>query len=171
VNKKLVLKIILIIILLCRIGVPFLIFSYPLPAFLLSVLFDSFDGQLFYLLGFRWHQYNTIDKILDYWWYFFILLFLRGQPVFTIGLILFLYRGIGQIIGIVKKNEKAYLYFPNILEWFFLTNLLFPNSQTFILLLVSISWSLFVEWLMHKSNLHIVSKYIFHQEMKWELPV
>ncbi|MCJ7740060.1 hypothetical protein MUP32_01940 [Candidatus Microgenomates bacterium] len=167
-NKKLVLKIILIIILLCRIGVPFLIFSYPLQTFLLTIILDYFDGLLFNLLGFRWYQYNTIDKILDYWWYLFILLFLRGQTVFTIGLILFIYRGIGQFIGIVMRNEKVYLYFPNILEWFFLTNLLFPNSQTNILLLVSISWSLIIEWLIHKSHLHLISKYIFHQEMKWK---
>ncbi|MBI3576924.1 hypothetical protein HY086_02725 [Candidatus Gottesmanbacteria bacterium] len=149
-------KIILILVEVSRIGLPFLIFTHPLLALICSLLLDNVDGQLFYEAGAKWSYYNTIDKLLDYWWYVFIVLYLWNAPIFGMALVLFLYRSIGQFIGIFRKDEKIYRWFPNILEWFFLLYLLFPHLNVGISLVISLLWSIFVEWLIHKSNAHIV---------------
>jgi len=167
-SKRKIIKIILTVVLLLRFFLPFLIFSKPLLALFLSLILDSIDGQLFYFLKFRWDQYNTVDKLLDFWWYLFIVFFFWGKTTFPIAVILFTYRSIGQFYGILAKREEVYLFFPNILEWFFFATLIFSKAPIILLLAISILWSLFVEWLIHKSNAHILSRYLFHDEILWK---
>lgn len=158
----------LTVVIILRICVPFFIFRNPLIAFIFSLILDQADGQLFYNSGYRWEQYNKIDKVLDYWWYLFILIFLWGRSIFPIAAVLLAYRSIGQFLGIVYNKEEAYLWFPNILEWFFLAQLLFSEINIFVALTISVVWALLVEWGIHKSQAHILSKYIFHNEIVWK---
>lgn len=151
-----------------RLCIPLLIFAYPLLAELLSLTLDQTDGQLFYQLGYKWKTYNTIDKMLDFWWYIFILLFLRGSHIFLIASMLFLWRMIGQVWGIVGKNETIYIFFPNLLEWVFVQYVLFPHMSILIMILISGVWSLFLEWAIHKKHIHLMSKYVLHNEIKWK---
>ena len=167
-NKRKMVRNILMVVILFRIFIPFLIFSKPFLALFLSLILDLIDGQLFYFLKYRWDQYNTVDKLLDYWWYLFIVFFFWGKTTFPIAALLFGYRSIGQFYGILAKREKIYLFFPNILEWFFLTILIFPQAPIILLFTISLLWSLFVEWLIHKSNAHILSRYLFHDEILWK---
>lgn len=167
-NKKQHYKLTLVLVETLRIGIPFLVFAHPLIALTSSLLLDNIDGQLFYETGAKWSYYNVVDKLLDYWWYIFIVLYLLNTPIFGIAILLFLYRSIGQFIGIVKKDEKIYRWFPNVLEWFFLLYLLLPHLEIYVSLTISFLWSLFVEWFIHTSNAHIVSKYIFHHEINWK---
>src|SRR3989344_4920178 len=107
-NKRKTVRNILMVVILLRIFIPFLIFSKPLLALLLSLVLDMVDGQLFYFLGYRWDQYNKVDKLLDFWWYLFILFFFWGKTTFPIAAILFTYRSIGQLYGILAKREEIY---------------------------------------------------------------
>src|SRR3990167_1991681 len=115
-SSKQKIKTVLTIVLFSRLITPFFIFTYPLLAFILSQLFDAVDGQLFYNSGFSWKQYNLVDKLLDQWWYLFILLFLLGKSVSLIPLFLLVYRAVGMLYVLVTQKEDAYLLFPNILE-------------------------------------------------------
>ncbi|MBI4226005.1 hypothetical protein HY612_02725 [Candidatus Roizmanbacteria bacterium] len=155
-------------VILLRIIVPFLIFKYPLLAFILSFLLDSIDGQLFFSSGFRWELYNFTDKLLDLWWYLFILIYLQTANVFLLSAILLIYRMTGIIYILISKKERLYIFFPNVLEWFFLIYLIFPQTEIVLALIISFFWAIFVEWLVHISKFHLLSKYIFRDEIKWK---
>ena len=167
-SKQKKIKVILAVVLFLRLFTPFLIFKQPLLAFVLSQLFDAVDGQLFYNSGFNWKQYNLVDKLFDQWWYLFILFFLLGKSVSLIPLFLLVYRAVGMLYVLVTQKEDAYLLFPNILEWFFLVGLISPNLNMSIALTISLVWALFVEWLIHKSENRIISKFLFRNEIVWK---
>ena len=111
-SSKQKIKTVLTIVLFSRLITPFFIFTYPLLAFILSQLFDAVDGQLFYNSGFSWKQYNLVDKLLDQWWYLFILLFLLGNSVSHIPVFLLVYRTVGMLVVLVTGKEHVYLFFP-----------------------------------------------------------
>lgn len=169
-SRKQVILPVLVVIEIGRITLPLLIFSHPVVALGASLIFDSLDGQLFYEAGFRWKIYNTVDKLLDYWWYCFILLFFIQTPDFSIAFVLFSYRSVGQILGIIKQNEKIYTWFPNLLEWYFLLYLLFPSLNQIISLIIIIPWSILVEWVYHlrKHRGRFLAKYFFKREINWK---
>ena len=152
-----------------RICTPLLIFIQPLLALGTSLVLDAIDGQLFFNAGYRWEQYNRVDKILDYWWYICIIIFFWSSALFIPALLFFIFRSIGQALGIILKKEKIYVLFPNILEWFFLLSILFPSVTLGIQIGISIIMAICVEFFIHVKNPHLLSKYYFHHEIQWEL--
>ncbi len=148
--------------------VPLLLFIKPAIAIPLSLFLDAIDGQLFFNSGFKWRAYNLIDKILDYWWYIFLLTFLILQHPQTalIGGILFLVRSIGQFWGAVFSKEKAYLFFPNAFEWFaFLVILSNLNMKS--ALIISLVVGVSVEFWFHVFKPNLGSRFVFRREIKW----
>lgn len=156
------------LIILARVVTPFSIFINPAIAVCLSLFFDGIDGQFFYENKYKWRQYNTMDKVLDLWWYLFLVMYLysSGNSQLFVALILLLYRCIGQCIGVFLSKENVYIFFPNMFEWFSLLAI-FTHLSLGQNLLISAIFSLFVEWLIHHSNAHIISKYIIKNEVKW----
>lgn len=162
-------RVVLAFFMVCRLFVPLLIFVNPLIAWVSSLFFDGFDGQLFWESGINWKVYNAVDKVLDYWWYLFILtyFYLEATEFIVIALALLAYRTLGQVVGVVMSYEKAYLVFPNLYEWFFVFAVI-VGLGGWLALGLALLTAMFFEWLIHSSNLHIVSKYIFKREISWK---
>jgi hypothetical protein len=97
------------------------IFLSPVIATVGNVLLDGFDGELYKQSGYARPQYSIYDKILDYYWYVWILMFilLTDVPLKYIFVGLFLYRTLGQLL-FIRFNKGIILFlFPNIFEKFF----------------------------------------------------
>lgn len=154
-----------------RLLLPVTVFIHPVLAILLSQFFDGIDGQIFFNHGHKWKDYNRLDKVLDYWWYIFIVVYsvLHLPAVFPVLLALFLYRTVGQIIGTTFNTDKAYIFFPNIFEWLFVYTIFLQSFDLslWVTLALSTITALFVEWSIHHSEIHFASKYIFKKEIKW----
>ncbi len=111
---------ILIIVGVLRFVIPFFIFSNPILVTSVSFLLDTIDSEISYRSGMSWRIYLMYDKSLDYWWYIFILIFSIHLPIFPIILILFVIRSIGHFLVLLTGNEKYFVYFPNVLEIYFI---------------------------------------------------
>jgi high-affinity nickel permease len=70
-------------------------------------------------------------------------------------------------LGVYLQIEKIYIFFPNILEWFFMLSILLPNQKLEYNLIIATGISLFVEYIIHINNFHLISKYIHHREIIW----
>ncbi len=106
-----------------RLSAPFLIFYSPLAAIAASFFLDGIDGLIFSWAGVDLNKYEQIDKLLDLYWYFFILAFLFFYPpapfIFKLLMIFFIWRLIGEILFVLKGKRKILIVFPNLFEAFF----------------------------------------------------
>ena len=158
-NKKGLFLAILVADEICRFLAPFLIFYNPLFAVFVNIFFDFIDYPLFYFSGFKWEIAHRFDKLMDYWWYLFILIYSLTSGFYfkEIIILLFVIRSVGQIATIVTKNERLLIFFPNLMEWFFLANLLFDylgfkmtlDTRLFVTLVISLIIGLSLEWTIH----------------------
>ncbi len=117
-------KTILIIVGTVRFLIAGVLFINPFLAELGALLFDWFDSGVAYLAGISWKAYTRYDKLLDYWWYIFILIYSIGKPIFAVVLMLFAIRSVGQILTIVTSKHEYLFWFPNVLEHYFILYLL-----------------------------------------------
>ncbi len=143
---------------------PVIIFINPYAAIMISFILDIYDSQLaFWSKMVTWKQYYILDKIFDYWWYFFIVLYSINKPIFLFVIILFLFRGIGQFLTIFRKNEKYLLFFPNLIEPYFLfylistlspqtKNILTNNTNSVILISILFIPIMIREYVIHIKN-------------------
>lgn len=97
------------------------IFLSPIVATIGSILSDIYDGELFKRSGYARPQYSIYDKILDYYWYIWVLLYvlLSGVPGTYLFIALFAYRTIGQLLFFWVKKGVLLFLFPNIFELVF----------------------------------------------------
>lgn len=109
----------------------FLIFYFPLPTTIIQLLLDSADGYISYKAKVAWDFYGIYDKLLDYWWYIFILLYSVRIEFFNLLLVLFIIRSVGQFAFLFSRKYVFLLLFPNVFEvffWFYLIQInFFPN--------------------------------------------
>lgn len=115
------------------------IFLFPTSATLWTFLTDWADGEFFKRAGFTKSRYQTIDKILDYYWYVFILLFILFNPVPQKTLFYFLFgvRTIGQLIYFINRKEEALFFFPNVFEilfYVYVLSLVVPRMNEYLYL-------------------------------------
>jgi hypothetical protein len=98
-----------------------LIFLSPLIVTIINLILDGFDGELFKRGGYARPQYSIYDKILDYWWYVWIIAYVMATdaPAKYLFLILFTYRTIGQILFLIFHEGYILFIFPNIFELVF----------------------------------------------------
>lgn len=106
---------------LLRLIFPLLIFISAPAVTIISVILDAFDGEIFKRSGYARPEYSLYDKILDYWWYIWILFYILYIDIPLKGLFIFLfcYRSIGQILFLIFKKGYLLLFFPNIFEYLF----------------------------------------------------
>ncbi len=168
-------RLLLILTVISRITSPFFVFIHPGITAIIVYCLDSIDGFLAFKSKFAWTQYNTMDKLLDYWWYVFILIFMIGNELFPIVMILFIYRSIGQILCIVTKRDSLLLLFPNIHEhffWLYLFSLYtglsiyFKYGNVIIPLLIATIIAVSKEYVLHIKKSYMAN-YLFHMKINW----
>lgn len=114
-----------------RIFTPAFIFVYPTFTAVLNILIlDGFDGLAFSKANGTYNLYKIYDKLIDFWWYGFIVLYFWSRPLFLIFVILFIFRSLGQLMSIVTKKEIWLLYFPAIIEVYFIGYLIALNFSS-----------------------------------------
>ncbi|OGK23417.1 hypothetical protein A3A46_03150 [Candidatus Roizmanbacteria bacterium RIFCSPLOWO2_01_FULL_37_13] len=177
-NKRKKYKILLFLNEFLRLLAPFLIFFNPLMTSVLSLIFDEADFYLFYKSGYKWIYYHIIDKLLDYWWYIFILIYSLDKPIKFFVIILFIYRSLGQFLSIISRNEKLLLLFPNILERYFNIYILLLylgfskvllESWNIALLALGTIIAFYIEWINHIKKPYYITKKIFKVDVgRWD---
>lgn len=105
-----------------RLLVPLLILKLPILGIALSVFVDLYDWQ-FYPVGNEKElaQYQTWDKILDFYYHLFILfIVLKFKDIIArrTAVFLFFYRTLGLALFAVTQNRHFLFFFPNFFENF-----------------------------------------------------
>ncbi|MFZ2024886.1 MAG: hypothetical protein WAV51_01205 [Microgenomates group bacterium] len=97
------------------------IFISPIFSTLVIFILDGFDGEIIKRSGYARHQYSTYDKIMDYWWYIWIFIFVlyTNVPVKNLFIFLFLYRTVGQLLYLLYQKGIIFFLFPNVFESLF----------------------------------------------------
>lgn len=98
------------------------IYLRPLEGMVVYILFDSFDTLLLEDMGnLTYKQYHSVDKVIDVATYLTLLPLGLKYGVFSILLMLLLFRVIGTLFFYFRRNGYYLILFPN----FFLTYLFF----------------------------------------------
>lgn len=170
-------KILIWVVALLRAVFPPIIFTHPFVAMFINLFLDAPDGFISYKAGWPWKKYHVYDKIFDWWWYVFILIYSFSLPVFSVILILFSMRSVGQLYSAITKDEKFLLYFPNIMEWYFVlymvaTRLLSSGFEVFslgnlILLLIATIVAISQEYRIHVKKSYLANS-MFGCAIDWE---
>lgn len=164
-----------------RLVVPFFFFSFPVATTISMIIFDGNDGYLYCHAGFKIKKYQIVDKILDTYWYFFIMAYLVSNQtemiLFPLLTLLFFWRLVGQIIFFSTNKRKIFLFFPNLFEPLFWVQLIvfkfnfpqFLNPPLFfpvfltIFLIVTID-----EYLLHWRNFSWGNIFCGKNHMLWK---
>ena len=103
-----------------------MLFFSPRLAAVISIVLDVIDGEFFKRADYTYPQYTFYDKLLDYYWYIWILayLFVADIPHKFLFLFLFLYRTCGQMLYFKTHKRIFFLIFPNVFETLFFYYLL-----------------------------------------------
>ena len=90
-------------------------------ATIVNFILDWADGEFFKRAGYKKEEYKIIDKILDLYWYAFIISYavVNDIPGLPILIFLFVYRLVGQILFFIKRKQILLFIFPNFFEIFF----------------------------------------------------
>ncbi len=97
------------------------IFISPIVSTLVIFILDGFDGEILKRSGYARHEYSTYDKIMDYWWYIWIFIFIlyTNVPTKSLFIFLFLYRTVGQLLYLLYRKGIIFFLFPNVFESLF----------------------------------------------------
>jgi hypothetical protein len=156
-------------VILLRLAVPLLIFRYPLAGGVVALLLDGADVILVELFapiiggqGYFGSNYHTLDKWLDVYYLFFLLLIsMRWQDMLArrTSILLFAFRMIGVLAFELTGMRKILFFFPNLFENFVLfilfakrfTPHLIPQTvrQLGMILLLLYIPKFFQEYLLH----------------------
>lgn len=109
---------------------PLFIAKFPLPATILSMILDV-DALVAQKSQLTWRQYHRLDKILDYWFYIWILLFSLNKPIAPYMIAIFAFRSIGQYLSFKTYKTKYLIFFPQIIDLYLLAYL-FSNYFVFL---------------------------------------
>lgn len=114
-----------------------LIFLSPVVVTVINLILDGFDGEMFKRSGYARPQYSIYDKLLDYWWYVWILIYIliTDAPAKYLFIFLFGYRTIGQVLFLAYNKGIILFVFPNIYElifFYYLIAKIIHQEQTFM---------------------------------------
>ncbi len=128
-----------------RLVIPFFLWRYPLIVTVGSVFLDTFDVEFFRLAvrSTKGNLYQTLDKGLDFYWYVFAFIYALATPFWLLFSVLFVIRLVGVVVFLLTKERKAFFFFPNIFENFFIFYILveaFPQFS-YLLTFPSILWA------------------------------
>lgn len=122
------------LIVLARLSFPSLIIPYPIFGIIGSIFLDIIDHTILLIVGLEVHKqkgnsiYQIYDKLLDQYYYIFILIhFFTNYSVVikTTALVLFTFRLIGLFIYAVTRKDIIPVIFQNFFENFALLFLFF----------------------------------------------
>lgn len=116
-----------------------LLFIFPIFSTLVVFILDWADGEFFKRAEFTKIRYEILDKIIDLYWYIFIILFITLNPVPNKALFygLFGFRLIGQSLYFATKKERFLFFFPNFFEilfYVYIASLAYPPLINFLYL-------------------------------------
>jgi len=146
-----------------------------------SLFLDGMDGLIFSKANVSRSSYQIIDKILDFYWYFWIFLYLTinspGDFLYYLFTIFFLIRLVGEVFFLIKGKRKIFILFPNLFELFFwvylLSNLLglgallLPPFLWFIIIICTVL-KLFQEYLAHVANFSFFNFIFKRKVLVWK---
>lgn len=156
-----------------RVVLPLVIFINPVAGQIVSMALDAPDGYFTFKSKKSWEWYHRKDKIADYWWYILIVIYTyyAHLPILAPIVLLFLYRSVGQFLTLKKQESWLLIFFPNILENYFIAYLIFGNNildKQFSLYIWSacIVIAVFREYLLHIKKAYAVN-YLFKLGVNW----
>lgn len=156
-----------------RFILPFYVFVDPLMGTIVSVFMDGPDGYFSFKAGRSWQWYHKWDKLADYWWYILIMVYalLHQLPIVNYLAILFILRSIGQFITLKKKESWMLIFFPNILENYWIAFVLFGSnillpSYFYPVWIICIVIAVVREYLIHIKKAY-AANYIFRLGIDW----
>ena len=132
-----------------------------------NFIIDWSDGEVFKRSVWKRQDYSWYDKVLDQYWYCFILgyIFYINTPGKWLFLSLFVYRTIGFLLYLKTKKEILFQFFPNLFEIFFFFYLLTTINPQLVKylempkaiypLVVIIPTVLVREYLLHVKNMNL----------------
>ncbi|OGD62812.1 hypothetical protein A2160_05605 [Candidatus Beckwithbacteria bacterium RBG_13_42_9] len=105
---------------------------------LVTFVVDWLDGEVFKRSGWTHARYDQVDKLLDLYFYAWIMTYILtfNLPPKFLFLFFFALRLLGQLIFYLSKNDKAFFFFPNIYEilfYFYLFTLIIPPLAKYLL--------------------------------------
>jgi len=148
-------------IVLARLIVPFFLWKNPFLITVLTVFLDIIDGEFFRFATFSKNNdvYQKIDKLLDFYWYTFILQYLAGSSLFPLFLVLWGIRLIGNIIYFLRNKREICLLFPNVFENLFFAYIF---AVTFPICAFFLSKEFFIYTFLIAFFLKIAQEYFLH---------
>ena len=166
------------IVVLLRVFFPLIIFKYPLMGFIGSFLLDGIDGEFAGHKIMSHRHYEIVDKILDFWWYAIIFLYVfvnLPQYIYLMAPFL-IFRFVGDILFLIKRVRKYLFYFPNFYENIFILiflgtyfpklNFLINKSNFYLWLIIAFILKIVQEYWLHIIN-GWISDRVFHLKKKW----
>ena len=120
-----------------RLLVPFFIWQHAFITTCLVTFLDGIDGDLFRFatLSRKGKVYQKIDKILDFYWYTFILVYIWESSLSSLFLAFWLFRFLGMTLFLIGKNRKILFFFPNLFENLFFAYIIAKTFPSFSFLL------------------------------------
>lgn len=158
-NQKALIQYLFIVVL--RIGVPLLIFYYPIFSALVVTFLDIIDADFASNRVLSLKEYERYDKILDLWWYTMAIVYsvFYLKPYFVFLLFLYLYRLAGDIIFFIKNDRRLLFFFQNFFENAFFVvffgslvnglRFIISGSNLYLTLIIAFMLKIFQEWLVH----------------------
>jgi hypothetical protein len=94
------------------------IFNSPFFVVVTATFLDMIDGDLASQGVLSKSEYQILDKIMDNWWYLWVLIYSYFQlsNFFVFLFVLFVYRTVGFGLFLYRKNRKVFMFFPNFFE-------------------------------------------------------
>jgi hypothetical protein len=145
--------------------------------YLVNLLLDAVDGDLFARIGVGRTWYQHWDKLIDLFFYVGLLVYAHGYFTQTFWLTYltytFVYRFIGLVLFFITRQEWLLMLFVNIFTEMFLILALFPGlvkvNDTFLtytIIISSLLFGLLKEWWIHVARVDVTAK-IFNIKRKW----
>lgn len=166
-------------IVLLRILVAPLIFTWPLLSIILSFLLDIVDIEFASRGVMTLKNYEKWDKALDLWWYLNIFVFgwFNFPQYKYFLLVLFTFRMVGDIIFFLKNDRRIFIIFPNLFENVFYLiffslkfdqlNYLLDKKHIFVSLSIVIVIKILQEWWIHVAQISIPEDF-FGKKREWK---
>ncbi|OGM19099.1 hypothetical protein A2686_00880 [Candidatus Woesebacteria bacterium RIFCSPHIGHO2_01_FULL_38_10] len=153
--------------------IPTFLLKFPFYASWSNYFLDVVDGDILRSLGMGEYPYQMIDKLADFYSYFFMMfLGLRFRIKNTV-VILFIYRAVGQILFFLTRNELVFFYFQNFLEPLIMTYTLllfklksekkaYKTYKNYLKLIWGIifAYKIWNEWTLHFANVDLSKKFL-----------
>lgn len=108
------------IIIAAKFLLPVLFIWFPFLAGWANFVLDTIDGDILIPLGLEDYNYQTIDKLADYFTYVFMLIVGWRWQIHKEIKITFAIRTVGQLLFFLTRDELMFFFFPNLLEPLFL---------------------------------------------------